>query len=75
MAFAFLPEIVAAGVALVATKAGDKLRAPTVDHRPCAQAQTSNVVWSYEESSTPRQAPDRAEQQGGWFPVRRDKTC
>lgn len=75
MTFAFLPEIAAVAVALAAAKAGDKLRAPTVDRRPCAQAQTSNVVWSYEETATPQQAPVHAEQRGGWFPVRRDKTC
>ena len=69
MTLAFLPEIAAAAVALVAARAGDRLRTPFVDRKPCPE--TSAAAWSYEKQSEVR----HAEQQGAWFPVRRKHAC
>lgn len=64
--FAFLPEVAAAAVALVAARVGDRLRLPFIDRKDCAKERQSAVVWSYETNS------------GGenlWVPVTRTGTC
>ena len=69
MAFAFLPEIAAAAVALFAAKAGDKLRIPFLKRNPCADAERKAVVWSYTPANGDNKGID------AWQPVTRTGTC
>jgi hypothetical protein len=67
MSFAFLPEIAAAGVALVAARAGDRLRLPSLRRKRCADAEQKAVVWSYSPSSNSNS--------DAWRPVVRHGKC
>jgi hypothetical protein len=70
MTLAFLPDIAAAAVVLLALRASNRLRTPFVDRKPCPQ--TSAAAWSYEQT---QQNAGRAEMNGNWFPVRRESAC
>ncbi len=52
MAFIFFPTLVVAALGLFAARAGDLLRSPLFERKPCA-ANASAVVWEYE--ATPRE--------------------
>jgi hypothetical protein len=69
MTFAFLPDIAAAAIVLLALRASDRLRTPFVDRKPCPQ--TSAAAWSYETQPN----ANRAESRGTWFPVHRESPC
>jgi hypothetical protein len=69
MAFAFLPEVAAAAVALFAAKAGDKLRVPFSKRNPCADAEQKAVVWSYNPTRGDNDVLDT------WRPVTRTGSC
>lgn len=68
MTFAFLPEIAATAVALVAVKAGDKLRVPFFQRNRCEGAEQKAVVWSY--NPTQNTAKNDV-----WRPVVRHGAC
>ncbi len=69
MTLAFLPDIAAAAIVLLALRASDSLRTPFVDRKPCPQ--TSAAAWSYEKP----QPMSRAERRGTWLPIRRESAC
>lgn len=69
MAFAILPEVAAAAVALFAAKAGDKLRVPFSKRNPCADAEQKAVVWNYSPTR------DDNDESDTWRPVIRTGTC
>lgn len=66
MTLAFLPEIAAAAVALVAVRVGDKFRFPFSQRSRCEEAQQNAVVWSYTPSNNGKDA---------WRPVVRHGSC
>jgi hypothetical protein len=68
MSLAFLPEIAAAGVALVAARAGDRLRLPSLRRKRCADAERKAVVWSYNRSRNNANSD-------AWRPVVRKGDC
>jgi len=63
---AFLPEFAAAAVALFAVNAGDKLRNPFDKRKRCEEAEQKAVVWSYQPSTSSKDA---------WRPVIRHGSC
>jgi hypothetical protein len=68
MTLAFLPEAVAAAVALFAAKTGDKLRVPVFQRSHCEDAEQKAVVWSYNPTQN-------AAKSDAWRPVVRQGTC
>lgn len=74
MTYIFFPTIVVAALGLFAAKAGDLLRTPLFEPRPCAD-KTSAVVWAYEAVSARRRVAGRAMRPGAWIPVRRSGSC
>lgn len=77
MTLAFLPDIAAAAILLLALRASNRLRTPFIDRKPCPQ--TSAAAWSYEQTDERPQDAGRAEMSGtmsgSWFPVRRESAC
>jgi hypothetical protein len=77
MTVAFLPDIAAAALVLLALRASNRLRTPFVDRKPCPQ--TSAAAWSYEQTPDKQQDATRTEMNGtitgSWFPVRRESAC
>jgi hypothetical protein len=67
MSFAILPEIAAAAVALVAARAGDRLRVPFLRSNRCKGAEQKAVVWSYN--------PSHNNSSDAWRPVVRHGQC
>ncbi len=66
MTFAFLPEVAAAAVALVAVRAGERLRIPFIDRKnDCKKEKQNAVAWSY----------DSRDGQNAWVPVTRPGAC
>jgi hypothetical protein len=74
MTYIFFPTLVVAALGLIAARAGDLLRSPLFERKPCA-ANASAVVWEYE--ATPRQLrrASREIRQGSLSPVYRNGNC
>lgn len=68
MTFAFLPEVAATAVALVAARVGDKLRIPFFKRNRCADAEQKAVVWAYDPSRNGANSD-------AWRPVIRHGEC
>ena len=73
MTLAFLPDVAAVALVLLALRASNRLRTPFVDRKPCPQ--TSAAAWSYEQTDEKQQDAGRAAMSGTWFPVRRESAC
>ncbi|MGA8741738.1 MAG: hypothetical protein WB561_11190 [Terracidiphilus sp.] len=74
MTYIFFPTVVVAALGLFAAKAGDLLRTPLFEPRPCAD-NASVVVWAYEAAPEQRRGAGRAMRPGARIPVLRSGTC
>jgi hypothetical protein len=74
MAFIFFPTLVVAALGLSAARAGDLLRSPLFERKPCAD-NTNAVAWEYEVRPREPRGTEREMRRGVWSPVHRTGSC
>jgi hypothetical protein len=74
MTLIFLPTLVVTALGLSAAKAGDLLRGPLFERKPCT-GNASTVVWAYEATSKQSRTAGHEIRPGAWSPVHRNGSC